>query len=145
MIKKFTLLVTISLILFSCGAVISTMLNIDVSDAKRTAKILLSEDADELDLEKNMISEDFQKYLSSREGRDYYRNIRFKNGELKSIKFKALNGNSQDTMNYILTGKFKNQVKELEVRVQALKDKEIIAVFVAPWKDELRPISIDQR
>ena len=130
MIKKITLIVTISVMLFSCRTVISTMLNVDVSDAKRTAKILLSEDVEELDMERNMISVNFQKYLNSKEGKDYYQNIRFKNGELKSLKFKALKGNSQDTMNYIFRGKFKDRTVEAEVTVKAFKDKEIIGVSV---------------
>ncbi|WP_194852438.1 hypothetical protein [Nonlabens antarcticus] len=136
MIKRITLLVTICLILSSCRAVISTMLNVDVSDARRTAKILLKDNPVEINFEKNMISADFEKYLKSKEGQDYYQDIKLKHGELKSLKFKLMKGNSQDTMNYIFKGKFKNQPKEeLEVRVQAFKDKEIIGVLVI---DEIR-------
>jgi hypothetical protein len=97
----------------------------------------VNEDVTLLDLEKNRISDDFKKYLATDAGQEYYENVRLKNGELKSLKFKAISGSSTDTMNYRFTGKFKDQPLETEVRVQTFNDQEIIAVFVDPWKDEM--------
>jgi hypothetical protein len=137
MIKSFTLLAVFSLILLSCSTVVSSLLEVNVSAAKKTAKRLVNEDVTLLDLEKNRISDDFKKYLATDAGQKYYENVRLKNGELKSLKFKAISGSSTDTMNYRFIGKFKGQPIETEVRVQTFNDQEIIAVFVDPWKDEM--------
>ena len=142
MFRKITVLALIGFFFLSFGAAVSTLLEVNVSEAKRVAKQLVNEDLVSFDFEKKDVSVDFKKFIQSTKGRQYYQDIKSQNGELKSLKFKALIGSTEDTMNYRFLGKFKNQSREMEVRVQTYQDKEIIAVWAAPWKDKMSEIGL---
>jgi len=139
MIKKITVLVSLSLLLASCGAAISTLLEVNTGEAKRLAKKVIQTTSADLELESLKISTGFLTYLESEEGKAYYEAVRTEYGALKSLKLKGVQGSTSDTMNYRFTAKFADKSIDKEVRVQAYKDKDIVSVHVGDWSKSLKP------
>ena len=139
MIKRFTIIATVSILLMSCAsAVINTVMKINTGEAKRFAKAVMSDEA--IDFRKFSMSSDLKEYLKSDEGIAYYKTIRNEAGTLKNMKLKSVKGSTSDTMNYRFIASFKENELQSEVRVQTYGDSRFINVFVAPWQDTMEPL-----
>lgn len=139
MIKRFTIIATVSILLMSCAsAVINTVMKINTGEAKRFAKAVMSDEA--IDFRKFSMSSDLKEYLKSDEGIAYYKTIRNEAGTLKNMKLKSVKGSTSDTMNYRFIASFKENERQSEVRVQTYGDSRFINVFVAPWQDTMEPL-----
>ena len=139
MIKRFTIIATVSVLLMSCAsAVINTVMKINTGEAKRFAKAVMSDEA--IDFRKFSMSSDLKEYLKSDEGIAYYKTIRNEAGTLKNMKLKSVKGSTSDTMNYRFIASFKENERQSEVRVQTYGDSRFINVFVAPWQDTMEPL-----
>ena len=139
MIKRFTIIATVSILLMSCAsAVINTVMKINTGEAKRFAKAVMSDEA--IDFRKFSVSSDLKEYLKSEEGVAYFNSFKKEAGTLKTLKLKNVKGSTSDTMNYRFIASFKENERQSEVRVQTYGDSRFINVFVAPWQDTMEPL-----
>ncbi len=119
-------------LIMSCGAAVSTLLDVNTGEAKRFARQVLNNEASDLDLERITISNTLKQYITSTEGQAYFRAIRQENGQLKNLKLNSVKGSTSDTMNYFFNANFEETTIEKLVTVQAFKDREIVSIAVTP-------------